>query len=414
MISTKIFVRAGRLSSNAAVLNRRYVSIRDLVLGADAHSDEVLKEFATQYPQCRYVKGRYLSPWSKQTEKSFASALYWLATRKQNKINFGKWDTTRDILKLLEPRESLNKTKIKDSTRPHITYIGHATVYMQIGGLYFITDPMFSDRASPTQMFGPERYVKPPAEIEDLQIDVVLLSHTHYDHLDYNSAMRIAKKSKSALWLVPLGVKEILASWNITNVIELNWWDSHSIPSRNGDEITINFLPAKHWTSRSLFDRNTCLWGGFAVLSKECRFYFSGDTAYDGTIFKQIGERYGPFDITAIPIGAYKPRYFMKDHHCDPEEALEIHRDVRAKQSVAIHWGTFPLADEDFAEPALELARAREAKSLDPSYNSQFFTMRHGDTHVVGEKPEPEFSEVQQDLYQYYKKEMNRIQAKSL
>ena len=221
---------------------------------------------------------------------------------------------------------------------------------------------------------------------EDLDIDVVLLSHTHYDHLDSASALEIGDK---ALWLVPLGVKALLENdYNITNCIEMNWWDSHNIPSKltenpslaQAEGIDISFTPAKHWTARGLFDRNTCLWGSFAVKSKQISVFFGGDTAYCG-VFRKIGEKLGPFDLSLLPIGAYKPRYFMKHHHCDPKEAVQIHKDLQSKQSLAIHWGTFPLADEDVMEPALELARARREAGLG---SSEFFTLRLGESYSFG------------------------------
>lgn len=377
---------------------RSYVSIRDLVLGADPSVDE-LELFQAEYPQCQYIKGRYMSPWSKETEKSFVSTAKWLMTRQQNRLQWPS-NVTRDLDVLLQPRRSLDMAKIGDKSVPHVTWIGHATMYAQLGGLHFITDPMFSERAFPTQWLGPKRYIPPAAPVEQLPIDVVLLSHTHYDHLDYGTALRIGNR---ALWLVPLGVKSLLAGWGISNVIELNWWDSHAIASpTTGELVNVHFTPAKHWTARSILDRNTCLWGSFAVLSQDCKFFFSGDTAYC-SVFSQIGQKFGGFDVTALGIGAYKPRYFMKDHHCDPADALQIHRDIRAKQSVAIHWGTFPLADEDLAEPALELARVREESAAAGSHTGEFFTLLHGETHVVGDAPINDFGSRFPDLFEHYK-----------
>ena len=395
-----------RRLSPSLTQRRAYVSVRDLFTGAAAaDAEHVSREWHTsaqQIPTARLVNGRYVSPWTEQTEKSFTAALKWMATRQQNKLKLPP-SVPRDPAQLLDPLESLDSAKVGDLSKAHATWIGHATMYLQIGGLYFITDPMFSDRCSPSQLVGPKRFVRPPAEIEDLDIDVVLLSHTHYDHLDYNSAMRISNKvKKSALWLVPLGVKAILADWGIVdNVVEMDWWQTHTLVSPTTSEpINVHFLPAKHWTARTPLDRNTCLWGGFAVTSQDCKFYFTGDTAYEDRLFKQIGAKFGPFDLCAIPIGAYKPRNFMRDHHCDPEEAVQIHNDVRSKQSIAIHWGTFPLADEDVAEPALELARIRQGKALRPS--TSFFTMRHGATHCVGDVPPQDFAETHEEWLEMY------------
>ena len=265
---------------------------------------------------------------------------------------------------------------------------------------------MWSRRCSPSQAFGPERFVPPPVPLEDLSLDVVLLSHTHYDHLDYGTAMRLGN---SVLWIVPLGVKALLeSSFSITNVVELDWWDTYSLTSsKTGKELKVIFLPAKHWTSRSPFDRNTCLWGGFAVISDANRFYFAGDTAYCD-VFQTIGKHLGPFDIAAIPVGAYKPRWFMKASHCDPAEAVQIHKDVRAKASCAVHWGTFPLADEDFVEPALELARARLDKAAACGGDVNFFTAAHGETFDVSAgapiRGSSDFATLFPELFEHYRK----------
>jgi N-acyl-phosphatidylethanolamine-hydrolysing phospholipase D len=292
---------------------------------------------------------------------------------------------------LLQPQKvdlkKLQGLSEQSTNSPHVTWIGHATCYFELEGVKFITDPVFSQRASYTQMVGPRRFFEPGIEVKDLDIDVVLLSHTHYDHLDYNSAKEIGNK---ALWLVPLGVKEYLKeNLGITNCIEMNWWDSHNIQSNisanpslaQAEGITITFTPAKHWTARSIFDRNTCLWGSFAVKSSKGSIFFGGDTAYCD-VFVQIAKKLGPFDLSLIPVGAYKPRYFMRDHHCDPTEAVQIHKDLQSKRSLAIHWGTFPLADEDVLEPAFELARARKLADVSPS---EFFTLRQGETLVLDE-----------------------------
>ena len=368
------------------LLRRSYVSIRDLVLGIDPN-DADIAQFDNDFPQCRLVKGRYVTPWSKETEKTPMKALEWLWNRRQNKLKLAKLQD-RTLADLLQPQQ-VDTNKIEEISRAnrnaakaHVTWIGHATCYFEVEGVKFITDPVFSDRAFPTQMVGPRRFFAPSVAAKDLDIDVVLLSHTHYDHLDSASAQEIGNR---ALWLVPLGVKQLLeSSYNITNCIEMNWWDSHTIPSKvaenpslaQAEGITISFTPAKHWTARGLFDRNTCLWGSFAVNSKSTNIFFGGDTAYCD-VFTKIGTKFGPFDMSLLPIGAYKPRYFMKHHHCDPEEAVQIHKDLQSKRSLAIHWGTFPLADEDVVEPALELARVRRRAGVQPS---AFFTLRIGET----------------------------------
>jgi N-acyl-phosphatidylethanolamine-hydrolysing phospholipase D len=294
--------------------------------------------------------------------------------------------------------------------KPHLTWIGHATMVYQTDGLNFITDPVFSDACSPIPQVGPFRVVPPPIEIEDLDIDVVLLSHTHYDHLDLSSVRRIGNR---ALWIVPLGVKAWLRAEGVTNCVELDWWQKHTIrcPASAGPGKTVDvvFTPTKHWTARGLFDRNTCLWGSYAVLAPSSKFFFAGDTAYCN-VFQTIGEQYGPFDLASIPIGAYKPRWFLKDAHCNPAEAVQIHKDLKAKQSVAIHWGTFPLSDEHIVEPALELARARAEANV---RTDEFYSMGHGETLFVGEKPQHDFAEKHPRLMEQYLKYIENSESEA-
>lgn len=254
------------------------------------------------------------------------------------------------------------------------------------------------------------RCLPPPIPIEELHIDYILLSHTHYDHYDIATAKKIGNRAK---WIIPKGVQSILKSIGITNTIELDWWQSYFIDNNNNNNITNNnktsnneaaiqivFTPTQHWSSRSLFDRGSSLWGSYAVLSPQSRFFFTGDTAYCN-VFKDIGETYGPFDLAAIPIGAYKPRQFMKDVHCDPTEAILIHQDLKAKQSVAIHWGTFELSEEEFIEPALELGRARKVLGVK---EDEIFTMAHGETLSVGSTPKNDLSLLHPHLLEEHSK----------
>jgi N-acyl-phosphatidylethanolamine-hydrolysing phospholipase D len=208
--------------------------------------------------------------------------------------------------------------------------------------------------------------------------------------------------------VVPLGVKALLATQGITNCVELNWWDSHLVTSSESEKIQITFTPTHHWTARTLFDRNTCLWGSFAVNSSAGNFFFGGDTAYCDC-FKIIGDELGPFDIAAIPIGAYKPREFTKNVHCDPAEAVAIHTDIRSKQSIGIHWGTYPLTDEDTIEPPLELKRARDAAQIS---NREFFTLSLGQVFTVGDMPSEDFATLYPDLYDEYLEQLDLEQKR--
>ncbi len=278
-------------------------------------------------------------------------------------------------------------------TRPSVTWIGHATALIQMGGKNVLTDPMFSERASPFSFLGPRRKVPLPVQIAELpHIDLVVISHNHYDHLDRSSVEQLNLQAGGPpLFLVPLGLRDWFANLGITNVREMDWWDKTSL-----ENLDIYFVPAAHWSARGPFDRSETLWGGWVLQSVQMApgndvpaaaqaepfsVYFAGDTGYSKD-FRDIGERFGRFDLALIPIGAYAPRWFMQNQHVDPAQAVLIHEDVRAKRSIGIHWGTFELADEALDEPPQELARAlREARlPLD-----QFITLKHGQTLKLDE-----------------------------
>lgn len=213
-----------------------------------------------------------------------------------------------------------------------ITWIGHATVLLRLKGLTLLTDPFFSQRAFPVQWTGPERVVPPGISLEDLpKIDVVVISHNHYDHLDQPAVTKLAKLQPNILFLVPLRLKEWFIDQGIENVKELDWWQEEKF-----GEWKIIATPTHHWSRRSLFDTNKTLWNGWVIKGSDFNFFFSGDTGY-GPYFKKIGERLGPFDLAALPIGAYAPRWFMKSQHVNPEEAIKIHQDIGAKNSLGVH-----------------------------------------------------------------------------
>ncbi|SCM77467.1 Metallo-hydrolase/oxidoreductase [uncultured Pleomorphomonas sp.] len=247
------------------------------------------------------------------------------------------------------------------------TFIGHSTMLLRIGGLSVLTDPIFSERASPFSFLGPRRVVPPGIAIDHLPpIDVALISHGHYDHLDRDSVRRINRRfGGRTLFVVPLGVGALLRRWGITNVVELDWWQSHVY---RGLDMTLT--PARHWSARSFNDRNRMLWGAFAVFAEGFSCYFAGDSGY-GPHYRETRERLAPrerngalFDLALMPIGAYEPRRIMREHHMNPEEAVAAHREIGARRSLAIHWGCFQLTDEALDEPPLRLAEASAAAGL--------------------------------------------------
>jgi L-ascorbate metabolism protein UlaG (beta-lactamase superfamily) len=260
---------------------------------------------------------------------------------------------------------------------PSVTWIGHATLMVQMGGSTILTDPQFSERASPFDSFGPKRRVPPALSLEELpHIDVVVISHNHYDHLDRKTVTRLAEQPGGPpRYFVPLGLKPWFEELGITTVTELDWWDEE----RHGD-VRIVFTPLQHWSARTRFDANRSLWGGWLLESPDFRFFFAGDTGYSAD-FRDIRERLGPVDLAALPIGSYEPRWFMKVMHVNPEEAVRIHKDLEARYSVAIHWGTFDLTDESIDEPPRKLAEALDAAGIP---RERFFLMRFGETRDMG------------------------------
>lgn len=267
------------------------------------------------------------------------------------------------------------------STRPRVTWLGHATLLVQWQGKNILTDPHFSERASPVSWAGPKRAVPPPLTIKELPpIDVIVISHDHYDSLDTESVRQLSKHHPQARFFVPLGIGRWLAAKGVpeTQVEEMDWWDE-----RLHRGLTVTATPVQHWCRRSLWDTNENLWAGWAIRDDHFNFFFVGDSGY-APHFKEIGRRLGPFDLAAIPIGAYEPRWFMSFAHMDPGESVQVHRDLKAKHSVAMHWGTFVLTDEPLDEPPQELAKHLRKSQFPPE---DFFILKHGETRQLPDLP---------------------------
>ena len=240
---------------------------------------------------------------------------------------------------------------LNPSSALQITWIGHSTFLIQLNGKTILTDPVFSNRASPVGFAGPSRYSEPAIPLSRLpSIDYVIISHNHYDHMDLAS---IAHLVNGPTWFVPLDNAHYLRRVGVESIIELDWWCSHQV-----DDLCFTATPAQHWSARGLFDRCDALWSGWVMKDGDHALFFVGDTGYNPVQFKEIGERLGPFDASMIPIGAYEPRWFMKDMHVNPHEAVRIHLDSRSRQSFAMHWGTFPLTAESPGDPPRALAAA--------------------------------------------------------
>jgi L-ascorbate metabolism protein UlaG (beta-lactamase superfamily) len=270
---------------------------------------------------------------------------------------------------------------LKDNANnPSLTWIGHATFLIQFSGINILTDPQFSQRASPVTWAGPQRVIPPAYTIDALpEIDAVIISHDHYDSLDLASVVQLSKhnRQRPLTFLVPLAMKSWFDDLNLEaiEVVELDWAQSHII---NGVRFTAE--PSQHWSKRTLLDAYQRLWASWVIEGKGNRIFFAGDTGY-AKHFKEIGNKYGHFDLALLPIGAYEPRWFMKPYHVNPEESVQIHKDIRSRYSVAMHWGTFILTDEPLDEPPGKLVEALKKYQIP---KSEFEIYKHGETRLLG------------------------------
>ena len=308
----------------------------------------------------------FINPFKDYEEKSFGDFLFWiLIDRTRNGRTKGSNDIHFPIAD--------NDGKLIESCHefPVFTWIGHNTFLIQLNGINILTDPVWSERASPFSFAGPKRYVKAGLELDSLpDIDIVIISHDHYDHLDINTLQKLGNKP---LYIVPLGVDKILHDIDITNVTSRDWWESIEY-----ETIRITAVPAQHFSGRTMFDRNSTLWSGWVIQAPGRSIYFAGDTGYFPG-FREIGDKFGKIHIAMLPIGAYKPRWFMGPVHIDPAEAVRAYIDIDADVFVATHWGTFPLADEEMDEPPRALFEEVDKLGLD---RSEFNVFKHGETRV--------------------------------
>lgn len=324
--------------------------------------------------------------------KSLAQVLRW------------RWQAAREHLPP-PPREPIARVeadhafihanaKAGAAMQPAVTWIGHSTVLAQLGGLNVLTDPMFSERASPVGFIGPKRHHPPGLALGELpRIDLVIASHNHYDHLDLDSVRALGRQAGGPpVFIVPLGLGRWLQARGMTRVVELDWWESHRLPGPRG-EVEVMLVPAQHWSARGIRDRMATLWGGFAVLAPDCHLFHAGDTGYSRDfidIREHLNDRQGAhagggFDIALLPIGGYAPRWFMSAQHVNVEEAVAIHRDLGAKRSLGVHWGSFALTDEPLDEPPRVLAELRRAQHLD---EDRFFVLAVGQTRRIAPRVE--------------------------
>jgi|TARA_B110000977_G_C11063583_1_gene486929 N-acyl-phosphatidylethanolamine-hydrolysing phospholipase D len=294
--------------------------------------------------------------------KSLKEIYNWMIDKSREKPNALDFN-------LVSPNFDLINQAVKGKT---ITWIGHASFLYQNQELNILMDPHLTERASPLSFAGPKRYTPPGMKLGQLpKIDIVTISHNHYDHLDIKTVQRIAKDNPGAVFLVPLGLKQWFLNQSITNVIELDWWEKYVLKGT-----TVTFTPVQHWSSRTLLDRNKSLWGGWHFKNSYHSLVHLGDTGYTND-FKEINEKLGSVDLALIPIGAYEPRWFMKFSHMNPTEAVQAFIDLGAKKAIGMHWGSFILTDEPVDEPPRLLKEVMINKFLKEDL---FVTLKHGET----------------------------------
>jgi N-acyl-phosphatidylethanolamine-hydrolysing phospholipase D len=317
--------------------------------------------------------GGFRNPWPAARQPIFTGMLRWAVTRAlKPRID----RTRRGQFPTATPSFTVPRADQRDLT---LTWVGHATFLIQIGGLNVLTDPVWSERCSPVQCAGPRRFMPPGIPFDRLPpIDLVLQSHDHYDHLDDLTVRRLAREHPDAQWFAPLRLGDWLRQRGVQVAGELDWWE-RAISS----SLEILAIPAQHFSGRGL-KRNASLWCGWVVRGGDRAVYFVGDTGKH-PLFQEIGRRCGPFDAIIAPIGAYDPRWFMAPVHVNPEEAVDAYRELTATGDrhcplVAMHWGTFKLTDEPMTEPPERAGAAWRAASLP---DDRLWILKHGETRSV-------------------------------
>jgi L-ascorbate metabolism protein UlaG (beta-lactamase superfamily) len=290
----------------------------------------------------KFVNPGYIKP------NGLKEVLRWMLSRKRGKWNYIGSRST------FTPNEKITNGL-------YVTFINHSSFLIQFNGINILFDPVFSERTSPFEWAGPKRMRPPGIALERLpKIDLIILSHNHYDHFDVPTVRKIYQKDKPQL-IVPLGVKAHLRKLGIEG-IEMDWWQHIEL---GAEKFSIHCVPAQHFSGRGSLDRDATLWCGYVLHTPIGKVYYCGDTGYSSELFKTIGQRLGPMKVSMIPIGAYKPSWFMSSIHCSPDEAVRIHEDVRSAFTIAMHFGTFALADDSQTDPIVDLQNALKNVNLD-------------------------------------------------
>lgn len=321
-----------------------------MLISAPAHSGPVTDHFDGK---------KFINPGNAQA-KGLTDVFQWMMQRKQ-----GPWTEKKESAYGEKPQAVITHG-VK------VTFVNHSTFLIQIDGKNILTDPVWSERTSPFDFAGPKRMRSPGIRFEDLpKIDYIILSHNHYDHLDINTIKKIYQVHQPKI-ITPLGVKSFLDNNQIITATDLDWWQEMTL----SDSLIIQSVPAQHFSGRGISDRDATLWCGYVIKNHHGNIYFAGDTGYNEFTFKEIGKRCAPISVALIPIGAFKPAWFMSPIHCSPAQAVQIHFDVNASQSIATHFGTFPLADDGEDEPTTELIQAMKEAEL---ATEKFLVLKEGE-----------------------------------
>lgn len=295
--------------------------------------------------------GSYVNPYTEDPKHNLWDVILW---------RFGHYDDEE----LIQPPMDFHYPTVPrsfDPQLPSVIWIGHSTFLIQIDGLNILTDPLFSDHCSPIPIRALRRRHDPSIFIHHLPpIDLALISHNHYDHLDEKSVGFLHRQNPQMIWCVPAGVKRWFEKRKIESVFEYNWGEFRSFY----DRCRITAVPAQHFSGRRIWDENRTLWCGYIFECANKTFYFVGDSGYNSIDFKNIGETWSKIDLSMIPIGAYAPKRLLQAIHVNPKEAVQIHCDVKSKFSLAMHWNTFCLSDEPMELPPYELYLAMKEKNL--------------------------------------------------
>lgn len=314
-------------------------------------------------PKSDHFDGRYFHNVPDRF-RTFDELVKWLWNRKPT-----PWPEHIEIEKFAPPKPRSAENEMK------VTFVNHATVLIQWNGVNILTDPVWSERASPFTWMGPKRVHEPGILWEDLpKIDVVLISHNHYDHMDRDTLHKLYQRDRPIM-VTGLGNGTILKGFEIPHSIELDWWQTTDVTPN----FAVTYVPAQHFSARWPWDKDKALWGGFVIKNQGDTVYFMGDSG-DGDHFTDIGEKFGPFRLALIPIGAYEPRWFMKPAHINPQEAVAIHQLLKSNTSIAIHFGTFPLSDEGIDQPQIDLKHALENAKLS---ENEFLLLKPGESRQI-------------------------------